>query len=201
MPMSGPRHRVFLLAGPSGSGKSHIAQDSGLPVLRLDDFYRDVGHPGLPRSSALGIVDWDHPDAWDADVAVRVIEELCHTGRADVPVYDLRTSRAVRHRMLDVTGAPVFVAEGLFAAELVPACRERGLLADAVVLERPTWHNAIRRLVRDLSERRKTPLVLVRRGWEQRRRERHLLDRSRALGARPASAAGVRSLLRTSGTP
>lgn len=35
--------RVVLLAGPSGSGKSHLAERSGLPVLRLDDFYKEAG--------------------------------------------------------------------------------------------------------------------------------------------------------------
>lgn len=33
--------RVVLLAGPSGSGKSPLARASGLPVITLDDFYRD----------------------------------------------------------------------------------------------------------------------------------------------------------------
>jgi uridine kinase len=29
---------VVLLAGPSGTGKSHLADSLGLPVVRLDDF-------------------------------------------------------------------------------------------------------------------------------------------------------------------
>ncbi|MEV5267167.1 uridine kinase, partial [Streptomyces werraensis] len=33
--------RVVLLCGPSGSGKSLVSARSGLPVLRLDDFYKE----------------------------------------------------------------------------------------------------------------------------------------------------------------
>ncbi len=57
---------VVILAGPSGSGKSHLAARLGWTVLRLDDFYRDADEPDMPRSS-LGIVDWDDVESWNAD--------------------------------------------------------------------------------------------------------------------------------------
>ena len=56
--------RVVLLAGPSGSGKSYVAHRTGLPVLCLDDFYRDGDDPDLPRVD--GAVDWESPLAWNA---------------------------------------------------------------------------------------------------------------------------------------
>ena len=40
--------RVVLLAGPSGTGKSSLAALTGLPILRLDDFYKDGDDPTLP---------------------------------------------------------------------------------------------------------------------------------------------------------
>jgi len=48
--VSGPPvvSRVVVLAGPSGIGKSRLAALSGLPVLRLDDFYRSGDDPALP---------------------------------------------------------------------------------------------------------------------------------------------------------
>ena len=51
-----PLARVVLLAGPSGCGKSHIARASGLPIVALDDFYREATDPGMPRTPA-GDVD------------------------------------------------------------------------------------------------------------------------------------------------
>ena len=87
-----------MLAGPSGSGKSRLATrlhaTHGWPIFRLDDFYRDEDDPSMPRSEGLGIVDWDHPDSWDADRAVASLCELVDTGRTDTPVYDISTSRA-----------------------------------------------------------------------------------------------------------
>ena len=53
---------MIVLAGPSGWGKSHLADRLGLPILRLDDFYKDGDDPTLPRLDLAGgepIVDWD----------------------------------------------------------------------------------------------------------------------------------------------
>ena len=66
----------MLLCGPSGSGKSLLAARSGLPVLRLDDFYKEAGDPTLPLVPGSSDIDWDHPDSWDADAAVDAIADL-----------------------------------------------------------------------------------------------------------------------------
>ena len=83
---------IILLAGPSGSGKSRLARVSDLPQLRLDDFYRDVDSPGLPRRH--GMIDWDDVSSWNVDAAVTVLHSLATTGRARVPRYNLSTSQA-----------------------------------------------------------------------------------------------------------
>jgi len=83
VPLPVPLARVVLLAGPSGSGKSYVARRSGLPILSLDDFYKDAGDPTLPRLD--GQVDWESPDSWDASAAVRAVCHLAATGTADVP--------------------------------------------------------------------------------------------------------------------
>src|SRR6476660_7877621 len=124
--------RVVLLAGPSGSGKSYVARRTGLPVLNLDDFYKDGDDPTLPRSN--GAIDWESPRSWHAERAVETIEQLATTGRAAVPVYSLSADRAVATREFDLAGARLFIAEGIFAAQIVRACEERGLLAGAYVL-------------------------------------------------------------------
>lgn len=196
-----PTGQVVLLAGPSGSGKSHLARASGLPVLCLDHFYKDGDDPSLPRHPELGIVDWDHPQAWDADGAFRAIQAVCETGAAAVPRYDIATDRATGTTPFSRAGHVVFVAEGVFVAELVQRCRDAGLLADALVIDRPTWTNFARRLTRDLAERRKPPWTLLRRGRALLRAEHGLVDALEASGCRRLPAADVAAALRAWDTP
>jgi uridine kinase len=190
-----PAGRVILLAGPSGSGKSHLARRSGLPVLSLDEFYKDGDDPGCPRHPELGIVDWDDPAAWDADAAVTAIEQICRTGSCDVPTYDISRDRAVGTTRFDRDGFAAFVAEGIFVGSVVQECRRRGLLADAVVIRRPTWKNFARRLARDLAERRKPPLTLLRRGWALMAAEGALVSSLVSAGCRPVTASEAGELL------
>ena len=194
-----PPARVVLLAGPSGSGKSYVARRTGLPVLALDDFYRDGDDPALPRLPS-GLVDWDDPESWNADDAVATIVRLCTERRAEVPVYEIGVDRRTGTHILEVGDAPVFVAEGIFAAEVVGACRVAGVLAAAVTLRRTRQITYVRRLTRDLRERRKAPRVLLRRGWALMRAEPAVLARQTELGCTPRNATdtirAVRRLLR-----
>ncbi|MFA9433017.1 uridine kinase [Egicoccus sp. AB-alg2] len=182
-----PRARVVLLAGPSGSGKSSLAARVGLPTVCLDDFYRDGDDPALPVGD-LGIVDWDDPASWNADQALAALRELVHHGTAELPVYDIPSNRAVDVHRVVLQDAPLIVAEGIFAAELVERCRAAGILADAVCLTHRPVVTFWRRLVRDLREGRKPPLTLLRRGWYLLRREPRIVARQISSGAVPLTA-------------
>ncbi|MGW5202768.1 uridine kinase family protein [Streptomyces spiralis] len=175
--------RVVLLCGPSGSGKSLVAARSGLPVLRLDDFYKEGDDPTLPLVARSSDIDWDHPQSWDADVAVEAIARLCATGSTGVPVYDIARSARIGENTLDIGRTPLFVAEGIFAAEIVGRCRELGVLADALCLTRGPVTTFRRRFLRDLREGRKSVPFLLRRGWRLMRAERSIIARQVALGA------------------
>jgi len=197
---------VIVLAGPSGAGKSRLADRLGLPVLRLDDFYRDGDEPGLPCIDLAGgepIVDWDDPGSWNAEAAVEAVEQLCRTGRVDAPVYELARSARTGHRVVDLHGAAYFVAEGIFAQEIVTECLRRGLLADAVCVTQRPGLTFVRRLSRDLRERRKPPFVLLRRGLHLLRQQRHVVARAERLGARvlspEAAYAEISALVAASG--
>lgn len=199
--MPRPLARVVLLCGPSGSGKTSLTRRLGVPVLPLDDFYRDGDDtgtdPAMPHR--FGIVDWDHPDSWDADAAMAALIRLAASGSTQVPVYDIPGSRRTGTTRLDLDEAALVLAEGIFAAYLVQRCRDAGILADALCLTlRPTvtfW----RRLARDLSESRKPPATLVRRGVALLRAEPSLISRWVGLGCRPVTPeqaeAAVRALL------
>ncbi|WP_405497920.1 uridine kinase [Streptomyces sp. NBC_00096] len=175
--------RVVLLTGPSGSGKSSLAARSGLPVLRLDDFYKDGDDPTLPLVGGSADIDWDSPLSWDAEAAVAAISALCAAGRTEVPVYDIATSSRTGTEALDISRTPLFIAEGIFAADVARRCQELGLLADAICLRGRPSTTFRRRLARDLREGRKSVLFLLRRGWRLMRAERGIVARHTALGA------------------
>jgi uridine kinase len=197
--VSAQRARVVVLAGPSGCGKSRLAARLSAahrwPVLRLDDFYRDGDDPLLPRSSELGIPDWDDARSWDRAAALDALGRLVTTGRVSTPVYDIAQSRAVGTATLTALPSDLVLAEGIFAAEVIPDLRASGLLAAAYCVHHHRTMTFARRLLRDLSERRKPPVTLLRRGWALMRAEPELVRRQASLGAEPTRAQDVEAHL------
>ncbi|MEV4611899.1 ATP-binding protein [Kitasatospora sp. NPDC049258] len=182
-----PGTRVILLSGPSGSGKSSLAERSGLPVLQLDDFYKDGDDPSLPLFPDGG-TDWDSPLSWHREQALAAIRQLITDGRAEVPVYSIPANGRDGSRSLDLRGAPAFIAEGIFAAELAGQCAAEGLLGEALCLRNRPLTTAWRRFRRDVREGRKSVPYLLRRGWRLMRAERGIVARQVELGA--AACAG-----------
>ena len=188
------QRRLVLVAGPSGSGKSRVVLASGLPQVRLDDFYHDHDHPGLPRT--LGIVDWDHPASWNGAAAVEALAELLATGRTDTPDYSIPESRKVGAKQLTIPDdAALVLAEGIFAIEALPLARSAGLDVTGIFIDRPGWLVAWYRLRRDLRQKRKPPWVLVRRGLALWRAQGELRRKAVTSGFEPVSYATAEALL------
>jgi uridine kinase len=169
-----------------------LAADLGLPVVSLDDFYKEGGDPTLPRAHLAGgpdIVDWDHPDSWHLDDAMAALRELCTTGRVEVPLYDIASDSRVGHRVVELGGAPYVLAEGIFADQVVESCRSADLLAEAVCVRNPRLLTFWRRLTRDLRESRKPPWVLVRRGVALLRDDPAVVARAERAGCTVMTAA------------
>ncbi len=179
---------MIVLAGPSGAGKSRLAERLGLPVLRLDDFYKSGDDPTLPTITSganAGLTDWDHPDSWLLEDALAALAQLCREGSAEVPVYEIARNGRCGSQVLDLAGSPLFVAEGIFAPEVVEGCADRDLLAAAYCVRQHRLVTFWRRLTRDLRERRKPPLVLLRRGWTLLRDQDRVVAHAVARGCRP----------------
>ncbi len=186
-----PGRRLVLVAGASGSGKSRLARMAGRPLVRLDDFYRDGDEPGLPHT--LGIVDWDDPGSWHLEEAVDALRTLCRTGTVTLPRYEIAANARVGSHVLTLPDDGCVVAEGVFAADVLEPARAAGMDVQPLWLDRPRSLTFLLRLVRDLRERRKPPLVLLRRGLALWRTEPAMRRRALALGFEPL---GMRAAVR-----
>ena len=190
--------QVIVLAGPSGSGKSHLAERLGHPILRLDDFYRDGSDPALPRittGSNAGLVDWDDPDSWHGNEAVAALTTLCRAGSVETPVYSISENGRTGTQTLSLSGASLVVAEGIFAHHVVGQLRAAGLLAAAYCLRQHPMVTFWRRLSRDLREHRKPPLVLLRRGISLMRDQRRIVAEAVEAGCTAVSADEAHALV------
>lgn len=157
---------VILIGGASGSGKSYLAARFGRPHLPLDEFYRQISEDGSPEDfprTSYGEINWDHPDTWNRQAALNAITELLETGSTMVPNYSISTSSYNGHR--EVRGAGPILAEGIFLTEILEPLKAMGLNVCAYYVDEPALLTAIRRFVRDVSERRKPIPFLIKRGY------------------------------------
>ena len=84
-------------------------------------------------------------------------------------------------------GGGAIVAEGIFAAQMPALLEAAGVPFDAWYIDQSPVTTAVRRFARDVAERRKPPLVLVRRGARLWRDEPELVRAHLARGAQPVT--------------
>lgn len=185
-----PYAQVIILTGPSGSGKTSLASRVGLPSVSLDDFYRDDDEPAMPMLNDT-VIDWDHPASWNSDQAFSAIAQLCVEGQTEVPIYDIPSNRSTGSRTVKLGSNRLFIAEGIFASELVPRLIEEGLMADAICIARSPLRNAWFRFLRDVAEARKPVPVLVYRGVRLARLEPKKITQWRLQGCRPVTSLDI----------
>jgi uridine kinase len=145
------------IAGGTGSGKTTVARrlcerlgSARSLLLSQDRYYRDLSHL---RPEEREKVNFDHPDAVDFDALARDVGLLKSGRPAVAPVYDFSThTRSAKGERLEPR--EFLVVEGLL---VLSSERVRGLLDYSVFLDAPDDVRFIRRLLRDVKERGRTP--------------------------------------------
>lgn len=150
------------IAGASGAGKSHVAQElarrlPGCGILCTDSYYRDLsGWSPAERAK----VNFDHPAALDWTMLVSQCHQLRDGRKIAVPRYDFQTHiRLPAPRELGPVD--VLVLEGLFA---LADARIRSLLELSVFVDTEEAVCLARRIERDTAHRGRTD-ASVRKQW------------------------------------
>ncbi|MFH1874147.1 MAG: uridine kinase [Pseudomonadota bacterium] len=152
---------VIGIAGGSGSGKSTIAQKIKEKVglericyIEMDSYYHTLSHLSVDQRAQH---NFDHPSAYDIELFIEHIRKLKQGFQIEKPHYDF-----VNHtRKADVSVVrpqPVVIVEGILLYEN-PELRE--LIDIKAYVETPDDIRFIRRLLRDIEERGRTPQSVV----------------------------------------
>ncbi|KAF9355686.1 UMP-CMP kinase [Mortierella sp. NVP85] len=124
-----PPSRVFFigLAGGADSGKeafcrvlieqlqkNQVIDTNKALLLHLHDFYKDLSDEDRVRV-ASGLYNFDHPDAFDWDLLVRVMDDLKEGNLTTLPRFDFTTKKRTYETRPKGLEAPTMVLlEGIF---------------------------------------------------------------------------------------
>jgi len=154
---------IIGISGGSASGKTTVSKSIisklGVPwvvIISLDSFYK-VLSPEQHEEALRGEYNFDHPDAFEWDLAYSTLKKLKEGKSAKLPIYDFATHSRLK-KQKKVYGANVVIFEGIMTF-----CNEDVLkLCDMkVFVDTDSDIRLARRLKRDIKERgRDLPGVL-----------------------------------------
>ena len=148
------KNGMTAIVGPSGSGKSTFTNrikkrfGDDVVVLYHDNYYRR--QDGIPFEQRV-TVNYDHPDSLETELLVEHLKLLRQGKAIDCPVYDYSQHNR-SDKILHITPSPVILVEGIL---LLADPRVRELLDIKVYVEADADERILRRISRDVEERRR----------------------------------------------
>lgn len=142
------------IAGGSASGKTTFAYklkdlfDKKVVIIREDDYYKDRSDITFEERAKI---NYDHPFAFDHDLLKKHLTELLKGVSIEKPTYDFTVHN--RSKITEkIDPADVIILEGLFVLEEKSI---RDLLDIKIFVDTPADIRFIRRLQRDIKERKR----------------------------------------------
>ncbi|KAI8890816.1 uridine kinase [Backusella circina FSU 941] len=111
---------IIGIGGGSASGKTSVAEQIvkklNIPwvvILSMDSFYNilTLEQSKLAHQSKF---DFDHPTAFDMDLAFEILTKLKEGKSVNVPIYDF-ASHSRQSKSISIYGANIIIFEGIFA--------------------------------------------------------------------------------------
>ncbi|PIU54696.1 MAG: uridine kinase [Deltaproteobacteria bacterium CG07_land_8_20_14_0_80_38_7] len=152
---------VIGIAGGSGSGKTTIARkirdkvgNDRITFIEMDCYYRDLSHLNIDQRIAH---NFDHPSSIDIELFIEHIKAVKNGKSIEKPQYDFITHTRLQ-KTAGIISQPVVILEGILLYEN-PKVRE--LIDIKTYVEAPDDVRFIRRLMRDIEHRGRTPRAVV----------------------------------------
>jgi uridine kinase len=147
---------IIGISGGTGSGKTTIAQkiissigDSNVAYLQQDSYYLNLDAMPLDQRHQA---NFDHPDAFDGELMLHNLEDLCAGKSIDRPVYDFVT-HSRKLETIRVEPLPVIIVDGIL---IFYDARMRSLMDIKIFVDCDADIRFVRRLERDIRFRGRT---------------------------------------------
>jgi uridine kinase len=144
---------IIGISGGTGSGKTTVAHKIIASVgaehvvyLQQDSYYRNLGDMPLDLKHR---VNFDHPDAFDAELLNNHLQALRAGEAIEQPIYEYAT-HSRKAETIRVEAKPVIILEGIL---VFVNPQIRGLMDLKIFVDTDADIRFIRRLERDLHER------------------------------------------------
>lgn len=147
---------IIGVTGGSGSGKTSVSRailshfpSHSIMMLEHDSYYKNQDH--LPFEERLK-TNYDHPLAFDTELLIQHLEQLCQFQTIEIPVYDyVNHTRSQEVRLQEPK--EVIILEGILILEDE---RLRDLMDIKIYVDTDDDIRIIRRIKRDIEERGRT---------------------------------------------
>ena len=147
---------IIGIAGGSGSGKTSVTnkimnnlEGHSVALIEQDYYYKDQSH--LTFEERLK-TNYDHPFAFDNDLLIQNLRDLCEGQEVEVPTYDY-TNHTRSEKTIAFQPKDVIIVEGIFALENEEL---RNMMDVKIYVDTDADLRILRRLLRDTRERGRT---------------------------------------------
>ena len=143
---------IIGMAGGTGSGKTTLTRKiadrlgDDVTVIAHDSYYRDHHYMSFEERSLL---NYDHPDAYETELLVEHLQDLCAGKAVECPVYDFAIHDRVEETVT-IHPARVIIVEGILLLH-DPSLRD--LFDVEIFVDCDADVRILRRLTRDVNER------------------------------------------------
>lgn len=144
------------IAGGTASGKTSVSREimstfaeRNVIIIEQDAYYKDLSHLPLEERARF---NFDHPDAFDADLLVKHLKQALKSQPVEIPAYDHKTHARLKSTVR-IEPHKVYILEGILILE---NAKLREMMDIKVYIDTDSDIRLIRRLKRDILERART---------------------------------------------